>query len=81
MTDQIHIHDLHLRTIIGISDEERRDWQEVLISITLDTDLHTAGHSDDINDETGHARQQIAQRLPATGMTPRPDVVLWTGQG
>ena len=31
MTDQIHIRDLHLRTIIGINDEERRDRQDVLI--------------------------------------------------
>ena len=54
MTDQIHIRDLHLRTIIGINDEERQDRQDVLISITLDADLHAAGHSDDVNDAVNY---------------------------
>ena len=54
MTDQIHIRDLHLRTIIGISAEERRDRQDVLISITLDADLRAAGRSDDIADAVNY---------------------------
>jgi dihydroneopterin aldolase/D-erythro-7,8-dihydroneopterin triphosphate epimerase len=50
MADQIHIKDLRLRAIIGINAEERRDWQDVLINITLDTDTRAAAQSDDIND-------------------------------
>jgi len=49
MTDQIHIKDLHLRTIIGISAEERRDRQDVLINLTLHVDTRAAGESDNID--------------------------------
>ena len=47
--DQIHIKDLHLRTIIGINEEERRVRQDVLINIVMDVDTHAAGESDDID--------------------------------
>ena len=50
MADQIHIRDLHLRTIIGINEEERRDKQDVLINLVPDTDTHAARRSDDIAD-------------------------------
>jgi FolB domain-containing protein len=49
VTDQIHIKDLSLRTIIGINEEERRDRQDVLINITLFADTRAAGASDDIS--------------------------------
>jgi FolB domain-containing protein len=49
MTDQIHIKDLLLRTIIGINEEERRDRQDVLINLVLDVDMRLAGESDDID--------------------------------
>jgi dihydroneopterin aldolase/D-erythro-7,8-dihydroneopterin triphosphate epimerase len=48
MTDQIQIKDLLLRTIIGINEEERRNRQDVLISLVLYTDTRPAGESDDI---------------------------------
>jgi dihydroneopterin aldolase/D-erythro-7,8-dihydroneopterin triphosphate epimerase len=54
MNDRIHIKDLHLRTIIGINDEERRNRQDVLINITLDTDVRAAGSSDDIDDAVNY---------------------------
>lgn len=54
MPDQIHISDLLLRTIIGINDEEREKKQDVLINITLQVDLKTAGRSDDINDAVNY---------------------------
>jgi FolB domain-containing protein len=47
--DQIHIKDLHLRTIIGINEEERRNRQDVLINLVLDVDTRLAGESDDID--------------------------------
>ena len=49
MTDQIQIKDLHLRTIIGINEEERRDRQDVLINIVLYADIQAAGACDDID--------------------------------
>ena len=49
MTDQIEIKDLLLRTVIGITDLERRDRQDVLINLVLETDTRAAGRSDDIN--------------------------------
>lgn len=48
MTDQIHIKDLLLRTIIGINEEERRNRQDVLINLVLFVDTRLAGKSDDI---------------------------------
>jgi dihydroneopterin aldolase/D-erythro-7,8-dihydroneopterin triphosphate epimerase len=47
--DQIHIKDLLLRTIIGINPDERINKQDVLINITLYSDL-SAGISDNIED-------------------------------
>jgi dihydroneopterin aldolase/D-erythro-7,8-dihydroneopterin triphosphate epimerase len=54
MSDRIVIEDLHLRTIIGINPEERRDRQDVLIQLTLFTDTHAAGISDDIADAVNY---------------------------
>ena len=54
MTDQIQIKDLHLRTIIGINEEERRDRQDVLINIVLHADTQAAGASDDIDDAVNY---------------------------
>ena len=54
MTDQIQIKDLHLRAIIGINDEERRNRQDVLINIVLYADTRRAGASDDIDDAVNY---------------------------
>ncbi len=61
MTDQIHICDLHLRAIIGINDQERRDRQDVLINLTLDIDTRAAGRSDDIGDAFNY--RTLAKRV------------------
>ena len=61
MTDQIQIKDLHLRTIIGINDEERRNRQDVLINITLYADTRAAGQSDDIDDAVNY--RTITKRI------------------
>jgi len=50
MTDRILIHDLHLRTVIGIKPEERLNRQDVMINIVLETDTKKAGRSDRIED-------------------------------
>ena len=54
MTDQIHIRDLLLRTVIGINDEERRDRQDVLINICLYADLRRPGVSDAVQDTVNY---------------------------
>ena len=54
MTDKILIKDLHLRTIIGINEEERRNQQDVLINIVLEADTRAAGASDQIEDAVNY---------------------------
>jgi dihydroneopterin aldolase/D-erythro-7,8-dihydroneopterin triphosphate epimerase len=61
-TDQIHIKDLLVRTIIGINEDERRNKQDVVINITLYTDHAAAAASDDIADTVNYktiAKQTI----------------------
>lgn len=48
--DRIRICDLLIRCILGINDGERREKQDVVISLTIHTDLHKAGKSDRIED-------------------------------
>ena len=59
--DQITIRDLHLRTIIGINEEERRNRQDVLINILMDVDMRRAGASDDIGDAVNY--RTITKRI------------------
>ncbi len=59
--DQIYIKDLHLRTIIGINEEERRNRQDVLINIVMDVDMRRAGASDDIDDAVNY--RTITKRI------------------
>ncbi|MFV2044645.1 MAG: dihydroneopterin aldolase [Anaerolineales bacterium] len=46
--DRIEIKDLLLRGVIGINDWEREVEQDILINITLTTDLSEAGRTDSI---------------------------------
>lgn len=48
--DRIRICDLLVRCILGINENERREKQDVLINLTIYTDLHKAGKSDRIED-------------------------------
>jgi len=50
MSDRILIKDLLVRCILGISAEERREKQDVVINIALTADLRAAGKSDRIED-------------------------------
>jgi D-erythro-7,8-dihydroneopterin triphosphate epimerase len=54
MADLIHIDRLHVRTIIGINPEERVNRQDVLLSLTLETDTRAAAASDDIADAVNY---------------------------
>lgn len=48
--DKIVIKDLLLRCIIGLNDWERENKQDVLINLTIFTDMAAAGRSDDAAD-------------------------------
>lgn len=48
--DQVFIHDLLVRGVIGISDSERANPQDILINVTIYTDIRAAGMSDKIDD-------------------------------
>ena len=50
MYDELRIEGLHLRTIIGINSDERRDRQDSIIDLTRYVDTHLAGRSDEIED-------------------------------
>ncbi len=48
--DRILIGDLLVRCIIGVGEEERRERQDVMINLSLSTDLSKAGRSDNFDD-------------------------------
>lgn len=50
MRDRILIRDLLVRGIVGLNDWEREKLQDILIQVTVDTDVRAAGASDDIAD-------------------------------
>ncbi|MFP6581969.1 MAG: dihydroneopterin aldolase [Candidatus Hydrogenedentota bacterium] len=52
--DRIFIRDLLVRCIVGIYPDERREKQDVIVNITLHTDLREAGRSDNIEDTVNY---------------------------
>lgn len=48
--DQIVIKDLRLRGIVGLNDWEREKQQDILINLSIEADVRTAGVSDDVAD-------------------------------
>ena len=54
-TDRILIKDLMLRCVLGISGEERREKQDVLINLILWTDLRAAAATDSIEDTVDYS--------------------------
>jgi dihydroneopterin aldolase/D-erythro-7,8-dihydroneopterin triphosphate epimerase len=54
MSDVIEIHDLLLRTIIGVNPEERVNRQDVIVNVRLETDLAPAGRSDELSDAVNY---------------------------
>lgn len=58
--DKIHIRDLALSCIIGIYLEERKSKQDVVINITMETDLRAAGQSDSIADTADYKSIKLA---------------------
>lgn len=52
--DRILIRELRVRCTLGVNAEERRDTQDVLISVELGLDLAPAGKSDRIEDAVNY---------------------------
>ena len=52
--DRIYIKDMLVRCVIGVTDEERREKQDVVINVTLHADLGRAGKTDDIADSVDY---------------------------
>jgi FolB domain-containing protein len=48
--DEIFIKDLLVRGVIGVTDQERSQPQDILINISIFTDIHKAMDSDSIED-------------------------------
>jgi FolB domain-containing protein len=63
MNDRIEIKDLTLRCIIGITDVERKDQQDVVINIMLWTDARRAAASDNIDDAVNY--RTVAKKIIA----------------
>lgn len=49
-SDRIYIRDLIVRCTIGIDEQERANKQNVLVQITMETDLRRAGRTDALED-------------------------------
>jgi FolB domain-containing protein len=54
MTDMLFINDLLVRTVLGVTDEERRDKQNVLVSVVLETNTSAPAKSDDLADAVNY---------------------------
>jgi dihydroneopterin aldolase/D-erythro-7,8-dihydroneopterin triphosphate epimerase len=58
--DRIYIRDLALRCIIGLYPEERKNKQDVIINVVMDTDLRAAGKSDSLTDTVDYKAIKLA---------------------
>ncbi len=54
--DRIVIRELLVRSVLGVDDEERREMQDVLITVALHADLRRAGESDRLEDAIDYRR-------------------------
>lgn len=61
--DKIHISDILLRCIIGVNEGERRERQDVVVSVTLHADLSAAARTDDFNQTIDYSavKERIAE--------------------
>ena len=59
--DIIYIHDLHIDTVIGVFDWERRVRQTVILDLDIAADIHNAAASDELADTLNY--KALAKRL------------------
>jgi FolB domain-containing protein len=67
--DKVIIKNLLARGIIGVRDWERKRAQDILINITLFTDIRRAAESDDINDCADYS--EITKKVQAHAESAR----------
>ena len=48
--DRVFIRDLAIRCIVGVDEYERREKQDILVHVTMHTDLRQAGRTDALED-------------------------------
>jgi FolB domain-containing protein len=61
--DKILIKDLLIRGVIGISDREREQPQDILVNIEISADITAAGRSDNVDDSVNY--RTIAKKVLA----------------
>ena len=61
--DQIFIKDLLIRGVIGISEREREQPQDILVNITMSADIRAAGGSDNVEDSVNY--RTVAKKILA----------------
>ena len=61
--DEIFINDLLIRGVIGITDREREQPQDILINIVLYADIHRAASTDEVTDSVNY--RTVAKKVLA----------------
>lgn len=61
--DKILIKDLLIRGVIGISEKEREQPQDILVNIEISADISTAGRTDNVEDSVNY--RTIAKKVLA----------------
>ena len=68
MADEVRIKDLALRCIVGVFPEERKEKQDVVIQVRMETDLGPASRSDDLADTVDYKaiKKRIVSEVEAS---------------
>jgi FolB domain-containing protein len=59
--DQIFIKDLLIRGVIGISEREREQPQDILVNVTMNADIKAAGKSDNVEESVNY--RTVAKKI------------------
>jgi len=61
--DQVFIKDLLIRGVIGISEKEREQPQDILVNVVIMTDISKAGKTDNVEDSVNY--RTVAKKILA----------------
>jgi FolB domain-containing protein len=61
--DQVFINDLLIRGVIGISEREREQPQDILVNVVIFADIHKAGETDNVDDSVNY--RTVAKKILA----------------
>jgi FolB domain-containing protein len=59
--DKIFIYDLLIRGVIGITEKEREQPQDILVNVVISTDIAKAGKSDNVEDSINY--RTVAKKI------------------